>query len=211
MTPLRIFVADSRRLLLVCLVPVCLFMTCFVAGPYDFAQNASGQNSGPAASCERKLQHVESNGAQTTPDTQPTAFTEQEINAYFAAGNVALPVGVRSVVFQEQPEMVVATSGVDFDQLKAGKTSYNPLLSVFSGVHEVVVTAHAHGAGREGFVHVDSVSLDGVELPPFVLELFVEKYLEPKYPGIGVDSKFALPSRVDTATVGLHKVVVTQR
>ena len=61
-----------------------------------------------------------------------------------------LPAGVQSVAFQEQPGIVVGTSRVDFDQLKAGKNSYNPLLSVFSGVHEVVVTAHAYGAnGRD--------------------------------------------------------------
>ncbi len=33
----------------------------------------------------------------------------------------------------------------------------------------------------------------------FVLELFVEKYLKPKYPDIGIDSRFALPARVDSA------------
>ena len=101
------------------------------------AQNASD----PAARFERKLQHVQSNGAQAHPDPSPTEFTEQEINAYFASGKVELPAGVRSVVFQEQPGIIVGTSRVDFDQLKAGKNSYNPLLSVFSGVHEVVVTS----------------------------------------------------------------------
>ena len=54
-------------------------------------------------------------------------------------------------------------------------------------------------------VHVDSVSLDGVEVPQFVLELFVEKYLKPKYPNIGMDSRFALPARVDAATSGCIK------
>lgn len=58
---------------------------------------------------------------------------------------------------------------------------------------------------------MDSVSLDGVEVPRFVLEMFVEKYLKPKYPNIGIDSRFALPARVDAATVGLHKVTVTQK
>ena len=82
---------------------------------------------------------------------------------------------------------------------------------MFSGLHEVVVSAHAYGAKREGLVHVDSVALDGVEVPSFVLELFVEKYLKPKYPEIGIDSRFALPARVDAATVGLHKVTLIQK
>ena len=160
----------------------------------------------PLASFERKLQHLQNNGAQAHPDPSPTEFSEQEINAYFASGNVQLPAGVQSVVFQEQPGMVIGTARVDFDQLKAGKNSYNPLLSIFSGLHDVVVTAHAYGAKGQGLVHVDAVSLDGVEVPQFVLELFVEKYLKPKYPNIGLDSRFALPARVDAATIGLHKV-----
>jgi hypothetical protein len=183
-----------------------LFLT-----PYSLAQARSAPNSAPLASIERKLQHVQSNGAQPHPDPSPTEFSEQEINAYFASGNVTLPAGVQSVVFQEQPGIVIGTSRVDFDQLKAGKNSYNPLLSIFSGLHDVVVTAHAYGAKGEGLVHVDSVSLDGVEVPQFVLQLFVEKYLKPKYPNIGLDSRFALPARVDASSIGLHRVTVTQK
>ena len=186
-------------------VTACSFLT-----SQSLAQTRSASNPASVASFERKLQHVESNGAKPQPDPSPTEFSEQEINAYFASGNVNLPSGVQSVVFQEQPGMVIGTSRVDFDQLKAGKNSYNPLLSVFSGLHDVVVTTHSYGAKREGYVHVDSVSLDGVEVPRFVLELFVEKYLKPRYPAVGLDSRFALPARVDAATVGLHKVTVTQ-
>ena len=54
-------------------------------------------------------------------------------------------------------------------------------------------------------------SLDGVEIPQFALELFVEKFLTPKYPQIGMDSQFTLPDRIDTAIVGLHKLTVTQK
>jgi hypothetical protein len=160
---------------------------------------------------EHKLQHLESNAAQAFPDPAPTEFTEREINAYFASGKVQLPAGVRSVAFQGQPGVVTANSRVDFDQLKAGRNSYNPLLSVFSGLHDVVVTAHAYATRGQGLVHVDSVSLDGVEVPRFVLQLFVEKYLTPKYPNIGLDSRFALPARVDTATIGLHQVTLNQK
>jgi len=177
----------------------------------SFSQTRSVPDSRQVASAERKLQHLQNNGEQAHPDPTPTELTEQEINAYFASGNARLPAGVRSVTFQAQPGVVTATSQVDFDQLKAGRNSYNPLLSVFSGLHDVIVTAHAYGAGGQGLVHVDSVSLDGVEVPRFVLELFVEKYLKPKYPAIGMDSRFPLPARVDTATIGQHKLTVTQK
>jgi hypothetical protein len=173
--------------------------------------SAQTRNPTLAASFQRKLEHLQSNGDQPHPDPSPTEFSELEINAYFASGNVKLPAGVQSVVFQEQPGVIIGNSRVDFDQLKTGKNSYNPLLSIFSGVHDVVATTHAYGAKGEGFVHVDSVSLDGVEVPQFVLQLFVEKYLKPKYPNIGLDSRFALPARVDAATVGLHRVTLSQK
>ena len=193
----------------------CAFLLAVTAWPlltgHSQAQTRSAPNPVLVASFERKLQHLQSNGAQPRPDPSPTEFSEQEINAYFASGTVELPAGVQSVVFQEQPGIVIGTSQVDFDQLKSGKNSYNPLLSVFSGLHDVVVIAHAYGAKGEGLVHVDSVSLDGVDVPQFVLELFVEKYLKPKYPNIGLDSRFALPARVNSATVGLHRVTVSQQ
>jgi hypothetical protein len=177
----------------------------------SWSQTKSGSNSSQVANTERKLEHLERNADLDHPDPAPTEFTEQEINAYFASGNVKLPPGVQSVVFQEQPQIVIGTSRVDFDQVKAGKNSYNPLLSMFSGLHDVIVIAHAHGARGVGIVHVDSVSIDGVEVPKFVLELFLEKYLKPRYPNIGIDSRFALPVRVDAAAVGLHKVSVSQK
>jgi hypothetical protein len=177
----------------------------------SWSQTKSRANPIQVASAEGKLQHMQNNGEQAHPDPAPTEFSEQEINAYFASGNVELPAGVQSVILQEQPGVVVGTSRVDFDQVKTGKNSYNPLLSVFSGLHDVVVKAHARGEHGQGLVQVDSVSIDGVEVPRFVLELFVEKYLAPKYPNIGIDSRFALPARVDAAIVGLHKVTLTQK
>jgi hypothetical protein len=44
-----------------------------------------------------------------------------------------------------------------------------------------------------------------------VLQVFVQKYLQPKYPNIGLNSQFALPAKVDTATVGQSKVTITQK
>ena len=175
------------------------------------AQTTSPADSSALASMQSKLQHIESNGAAVEPDQTPVEFTEQEINAYLASGQLKLPTGVRSLRLQGQPEIVTGTARVDFDEIKAGRSSYNPLLSVFEGVHDVVAVAHARGAGGEGLVHLDSVSLDGVEIPRFALQMFVEKYLQPKYPNIGLDSRFPLPDKIDTATVGSHQLTITQK
>jgi hypothetical protein len=58
---------------------------------------------------------------------------------------------------------------------------------------------------------VNSVVIDGIQIPRFVLEIFVEKYVTPRYPGVGLDSTFALPEKIETATVGSHVLTVAQR
>jgi hypothetical protein len=55
------------------------------------------------------------------------------------------------------------------------------------------------------------VILDGAEIPRFLLELFVEKYLKPKYPEVGMDTRLALPDKIDTATIGNHVLTVVQK
>ncbi len=177
----------------------------------SFAALARTSHSTDVASTEQKLRHIEANGQAARPDQTPTVFSEPEINSYLASDNVILPEGVQSVKLAGEPGIITGTARVDFDRIREGTGSSNPLLSIFSGVHDVVVVAHAHGAGRQGYVQVDSVSLDGVEIPRFVLQLFVEKYLQPKYPELGLDSRFSLPDRLDTATVGPHKLTVTQK
>ena len=168
-------------------------------------------NSQAAASVDRKIQHIDANARSAHPDQKPTVFTEQEINAYLASSQIQLPAGVESVKLVGQPGVINGTARVDFDRVRAGANSSNPLLSIFSGVHEVVVATHAHGANGQGYVHVDSVSLDGIDVPNFVLRLFVEKYLQPRYPQIGIDSRFNLPDRIDSAIVGEHEMTVRQK
>ena len=168
-------------------------------GPLD-----ASDTSAAADSMARKLQHIEQNAAAAKPDTTPTELTEPEVNAYLADGRVKLPTGVQSVRFEAQPDLISSTARVDFDQIKAGQHSSNPLLSVFSGVHNVDVRARARAMGHKGYVEVQSVALDGVEIPHFVLQLFLDKYLKPKYPAIGMNSEFALPDKIDAAKVGQH-------
>jgi len=172
---------------------------------------ASQKTSPDLTSFDRKLEHLEANGERAHPEPRPTVFTEQEVNAYLASKEVTLPDGVQSVTLEGHPQTVTGKTRVDFDRLRAGIRSSNPLLAIFSGVHDVVVDTHAYGAGHEGHVHVDSVSLDGVEIPRFVLELFVEKYLQPNYPEIGLDSRFTLPNRIETAAVGEHTLTLVQK
>lgn len=164
-----------------------------------------------AQSAAHKFQHIEQNAQRSRPDQTPTVVSEREINSYLLSGQVQLPDGVKHVDFVIDSGRGHATARVDFDQITKGRYSGNPLMALFKGVHEVVVYAHASGSGHMGQVHVDSVAIDGVSVPGVALEYFIDHYLKPKHPEIGIDSRFQLPYKIDLAELGTHRLTLTQK
>jgi len=180
------------------------------SAPKNGAQSpASGRRL--AQSMQVKLDHIQQNGARANPDQTPTVMTEEEVNDYVAAGGIKLPQGVKKLSFQGRTGVVTTFLLVDFDEIKQGQHTSNPLLSMFNGTHNVAVEGDAAGSGGKGKVHVRMVTIDGIEVPRIALEYFVSKYITPKYPNTGLDSTFELPNKIDTATVGYHKLTVTQK
>ncbi len=174
----------------------------------DFATVSAANN---AASCEAKLQHIRENAARQQPDPAPTVLTEDEINAYLAAGKVQLPKGVQKVRFSAAPNVVTTYMRVDFDKVTEGR-AMNPLMAaLFTGVHDIVVVSDAEAAGGIAHVVVQSVTLDGTQIPRVALEYLVDHYVKPKYPAAGLDSRFHLGYRIDSAQVGSHKLTVRQK
>lgn len=188
-----------------------IFVLSFSVGVALPQHTVSTAASPAARSMERKLEHIESNAERPRPDSTPTVLTEAEVNAYVNSGAVDLPRGVQRVRLEGRPGAVTAETRVDFDQITQGSRSMNPLLALFSGVHDVQVDTHAHGERRVGYIHVDRVTLDGVEVPQIALQFFIDRYIKPKHPEIGIDTRFQMPDRVDTAIVGQHQVTVVQR
>jgi hypothetical protein len=174
-------------------------------------QEQPGTGRRLAESAQAKLDHIRENGEREHPDQTPTILTEEEINDYFAAGKVQLPQGVKKVRLEGRSGVVNGFVNVDFDEIRAGQKSSNPLLSLFNGRHDLQIEADAAGSGGTGKVHVRRVSMDGFDIPRMALEFFVQKYVTAKYPNVGLDSEFKLPSRIDIATVGYHKLTVTQK
>jgi len=160
---------------------------------------------------QAKLDHIQQNGQKAQPDQTPTVMTEEEVNDYIAADRIQLPQGVKKLRMEGRTGVITAFLNVDFDEIRANQKSSNPLLSVFSGRHDVRVEGDAAGSGGQGKVHVREVSIDGFSVPNVALEYFVSKYITPKYPNVGIDSQFKLPNRIDLATVGYHKLTVTQK
>lgn len=183
-----------------------------VSGSGFSSDQADSTAHSPAyQSMQRKIARLEQNAAQAQPDAGPTEITDEEANAYLNEGGVKLPKGVSQLHLGTQPGIVDGEAKVDFDAITQSRRSANPLLGLFSGVHEVRVVAQASGAGGTGNVKVQSVFLDGIEVPEMALEFFAERYITPKYPGVGLNSTFRLPLRIDTAVVENGKARLTQK
>ena len=184
-----------------------------VIGGFGFSsdQAVSSARSAAYQSMQRKIAHLEQNAARQQPDTAPTEITDDEANAYLNEGGVKLPKGVSQVHLSAQPGTIDGVAKVDFDAITKSKRSANPLLGIFSGVHDVRVVAQAGGTGGTGTVKAQSVFLDGIEVPQMALEFFAERYITPKYPGVGVNSSFRLPLRIDTVAIEDGKARLAQK
>jgi hypothetical protein len=175
-----------------------------------FGQSArSGRQDPNAESMQRKLQAIQQNAAARKPAT--TILTEAEINAWFASSYAQLPKGVHTLKISGDNGQVTGSAQVNFDEVKEGRSSNNPLMMLFGGTHDVQVVATGQATNGEATVHVQSVSLDGIEVPRTALEFFVDRYIKPKYPNVGLDSTFRPGYRIDSATVGAHQLTIVQK
>jgi hypothetical protein len=194
-----------------------IFAIIFVLAACALAQQAppaSGTEAiyqAAARSAQRKFDHIRNNASRNPLDRKPTTLTENEINAWFAQGRAQLPQGVKKLQLRGEAGTIHADALIDFDAITAGRRTSNPFLSMFHGSHQVQADAHAEGGGGEGRIHIDSVSLDGVEIPHIALEYFVEKYVQPKHPEVGLDTTFHLPYRIDAALIGSHQLTLIQK
>jgi hypothetical protein len=173
------------------------------------AQQPSANSASTAL--ESKIQYLQRNAERNPPDPQITVLSQNDINSYFSSGKLKMPAGVQDLRTELHANEVIGTAHVDFDQVRAGKSENNPLLSLFSGVHDVRVDATAQGQNGQADVQIQSAQLDGIEIPKFALQMFLRKYVQPKYPDIGMETRFELPERIDTAKIEESQVSVTQR
>lgn len=172
---------------------------------------AGDQHSAAYRSIQQKLAYLKLNAARPHPDPKPVELTEPDVNAYFDEGGVKLPKGVSQVHLTSRPGIIDGHAHVDFEPIMQGRNPNNPLYSLFSGQHDIHVIAGATGANGVATLQVQTVEMDGAEIPRWALEFFVQHYLTPRYPNVGMTSTFRMPLRVDSAVVETGKVILTQR
>ena len=183
-----------------------------VAAVFSPAQQPQRDNHSPEfRAMQQKIEHLRQNGAKAKPDPKPTEISEPEANAYFAEGGVKLPKGVSKVHLTSQPGVLDGHAQIDFEAIMQGKGSSNPLISLFSGTHDVHMVAQASGAAGTGSIRVQSVSIDGLELPQMALQFFAQHFITPRYPNVGVNTTFKLPMRIDSAAVEAGRVRLEQK
>lgn len=164
-----------------------------------------------ADSLERKAEHLRRNAAREQPDPKPTVLTDDEVTAYMNSGRLKVPQGISDIKLRTKPGIAIGTARIDFDVLTAERRRQNPLWRLFSGVHDVEVRARAAGKDGVAEVNVEKVYFDGREIPRFALEFFVEQFIRPKVPQAGLDSRFNMPVRIHSATVGTGKTTLVQK
>lgn len=169
------------------------------------------QHSAAFRSMQEKIAYLQKNAARSAPDPKPTVITQDEANAYFAEGGVRLPKGVNSLKLAAEPGVIDAHAQVDFDAITQKARTSNPLLGVFTGLHDVHAIAQASGRNGTGTITIQHVFLDNLEVPQIALQFFVDRYLKARYPNVGLTSTFKLPLRIDTASVESAKVSLVQK
>ena len=170
-----------------------------------------GEHSAGYRSLVRKIAYLKVNASKPHPDPKPVELTESEVNAYFGEGGVRLPRGVSQVHLASRPGVIDGHAHVDFEEIMQGRNKNNPIYSLFSGSHDIHVVAEASGVNGVASIKAQAVELDGVAVPEWALEFFVQKYVTPRYPNVGMTSSFKMPLRIQTATVESSKVALIQR
>jgi len=171
----------------------------------------SANHSADFRSMQQKLAYLKQNGLKPHPDPKPVELTESEVNAYFNEGGVKLPRGVTQVHLTSRTGVIDGDAHVDFEPIMQGRNPNNPLYNLCSGNHDVHVVAEGAGVSGVASIKVQSVALDGVTVPQWALEFFVQHYLTPRYPNVGMTSTFKMPLRIQNATVESGKVRLEQR
>jgi len=172
---------------------------------------AVAQHSRDYQSVEKKFAAITAFEANPVKGGAVTTISDAEMNAWLNEGGVKWSDGVSDVRMSTDHGVIHGSAQVDFDKVTAKARSNNPLMMVFTGVHTVRVTATAGGSKGRGRITVQSVSLDGLDIPKQALELFIEHYLQPKYPEVDLDTIIGLPYRIDTAVVGDGQITLTQK
>lgn len=172
-------------------------------GSTAFTQSAAkARETELADGFQKKIDQFRENGKLEPPVAGTVKVTSEEVNAYFAQRRLKMPDGVKTVVFKFDTETVTGITRVDFDEITRQRRTWNPLMAIFTGVHDVEVVATTMPEGEyHARVRVESVVIDGVKVPRMAMQLFVDRFVKPKYPKVDLDAVYKLPVKLRSVEV----------
>jgi hypothetical protein len=146
------------------------------------------------ASAKHKFDLIESE--RLRPGTQ-VQLTAGELNAYAAH---EAPAGVRDTQLQiDSSGLATGRAVVDFNAL--GRSEGHPpgwLLSrLLEGERPVSVTAHLTSSNHQAQVHVERVTVSGIEIDGATLDFLIQHFLLALYPDAAVDRPFELAHHIE--------------
>ena len=173
----------------------------------------AGLSEEAAQSAAGKFRQIQES-AKTDRPFGRIQLSEQEVNSYFHYEIASFfPPGVSKIRLEFQPNRPIGFVLVDFDKVRESlKTPPNPLVSYFlQGVHTVGVEGTFSSSNGTGQFHLETVTLDGIALPQFVVYFLIERYVKARYPNAAIDRPFSLPFSIEQVRVEEGEVVLVGR
>jgi hypothetical protein len=173
-------------------------------------ESVSGLSRGAAESAAAKMRQIQeaspagrSFGLIRIGEVEANSYLQYELSADF-------PPGLSKVRLQFQPGRPQGSAEVDFDKLKAAsRNPPNPLVDYFvQGVHTIGVEGSLAGSGGTGEFHLETVTLDGITMPRFVVDYLIEHYVKTHYPGVAIDRPFQMGFSIDKLKIEAGSILL---
>ena len=186
------------------------------AGAWRFLR-APSEASGPASAGNRTAARafVKKLGAIALPQAGSTGrqaeFTEAEIDAFLQHEiSQHYPQGVKQIHFRFQRNRLSARARVDFNEMQADTAAARKSLvwALLQGEHWVEVSGKLSGENGLGRYEILGIRIDDQEVPRVVIDLLLDHYVLPKYPGAGPNTDFDLPFNIRSIELMPGKVFV---
>lgn len=186
------------------------------AGAWRFLRPPS-EASGPASAANRTAAQAFAKklGAIALPPAGSTGgqaeFTEAEIDAFLQHEiSRHYPQGVKQIRIRFQRNQLSARALVDFNEMQADSaTSRKSLVwALLHGERWVEVSGKLTGKNGLGRYDILGIRIDDQEIPRVVIDLLLDHYVLPRYPGAGPNTDFDLPFNIRSIELMPGKVFV---
>ncbi len=181
----------------------------FLRAPSEASGPASAVNRTAAQAFAKKLAAIalppagSSGGQAEFTESEVDAFLQHEISRHY-------PQGVRQIQFRFQQNRLSARALVDFDEMQADSANAGKSLvwALLQGEHWVQVSGKFTAENGLGRYDILGIRIDEQEIPRVLIDLLLDHYVLPKYPGAAPNTDFHLPFKIRSIELTPGKVFV---